>query len=309
MKAPPSNLPASIRARRLAHSREAGEDFGLILSRFAAERLLYRIAQSEHRNRFFLKGALLFALWEGNPHRPTRDVDLLGQGSSDVDELAAVFRTLCAMTVEPDGLEFDPASVQAFEIREDHHYDGVRVKLTATLSGARVDMQVDIGFGDAVTPPATEVSFPTLLDLPAPRLNVYPIETVIAEKLEALVSLGIANSRMKDFYDLAFVARRRALSASILVEAVRATFGRRRTTLPEALPIGLADEFAEDSEKIMQWSAFVRRARLSDATDLRSVVLLLREFLWPIVQYARIAEAAADTEGLLWAPGGPWRRA
>lgn len=204
---PLKNIAASVRQRLLERSRQRGEDFQFILSRYASERLLYRLSVSPHREGFVLKGALLFLLWGGELHRPTRDLDLLGFGDSSVAALEKVFRELCATTVEDDGLVFVAESVVAGQIREDQEYGGVRVKLVAMLERAKIPMQVDIGFGDAITPAARWHNYPTLLDAPPPRLRTYPRETVVAEKLEAMVSLGMSNSRMKDFYDVAVLAR------------------------------------------------------------------------------------------------------
>ena len=195
-------LNASVRARLLNQAKAANIEFGLMLTRFALERLLYRLSVSSHRDQFVLKGALLFDLWFDQPHRPTRDADLLGFGAADLSVLEATFREIREIPVA-DGIVFAPASVKAFEIRKDANYAGIRLTLTGELHGARCAVQVDIGFGDAVTPAVEEADYPAILaDLPAPRLRVYPRYTVIAEKLEAIVSLGITNSRMKDFFDL-----------------------------------------------------------------------------------------------------------
>ena len=198
----PWNLAASVRQRLLNRARERSEDFNHLLTRYANERLLFRLAESAHRDEFVLKGATLFELWHDAVYRATRDVDLLGFGEPAVERVQAVFRELCAVDVEPDGLRFLEGSVRAERIRDAQEYGGVRVRLTADLDGARIALQVDIGFGDIVTPGVVEAEFPTLLDFPAPRLRTYPRETVVAEKFEAVVRLGIANTRMKDFYDL-----------------------------------------------------------------------------------------------------------
>ena len=221
------NLNASIRARLLNQAKAANIEFGLMLTRFALERLLYRLSVSSHRDQFVLKGALLFDLWFDQPHRPTRDADLLGFGAADLSTLEATFREICEIPVA-DGIVFAPASVKAFEIRKDANYAGIRLTLTGELHGARCAVQVDIGFGDAVTPAVEEADYPAILaDLPAPRLRVYPRYTVIAEKLEAIVSLGITNSRMKDFFDLWVLTRQSELDPDILHQALIATFSRR----------------------------------------------------------------------------------
>lgn len=198
----PTNVGASVRARLLRLARERGEDFQLVLTRYASERLLYRLTSSRHASRFVLKGAALFTLWTGRAHRATRDLDLLGFGDSTEPHVRAVFADVLAGDVCDDGVRFDEDSLEVGPIREEQEYGGVRVVVIARIASAKVRLQVDVGFGDAVTPEAAMVEFPTLLDFPAPRLRAYPRETVVAEKVEAMVQLGLANSRMKDFYDL-----------------------------------------------------------------------------------------------------------
>jgi len=206
-RGPQKNLPASVRQRLLNLSRERGEDFNFTLTRYANERLLYRLARSPYRDQFVLKGAALFQVWSESLYRPTRDVDLLGFGDSTATGIGSVFHELCVLEVEPDGLRLLPDSVRAEEIRDQQEYGGLRVHLMADLDGAQIALQVDVGFGDAVTPGIEEADFPTLLDFPAPHLRTYPRETVIAEKFEAMVRLGIVNTRMKDFYDVWQLAR------------------------------------------------------------------------------------------------------
>ena len=228
----PSNKAASVRQKLLNRSREKGEDFQVLLNRYALERFLYRLSCSAHRDRFVLKGALLFVLWEGDLHRMTRDLDLLGYGSHAVGDLVQVVREVFEAEVEEDGLIFFTDQVGGALIREDQAYEGVRVIVPGRLGSARVRLQIDVGFGDAVTPGPVESTLPTLLDAPAPVLRTYPKETVVAEKLQAMVVLGIANSRMKDFYDIAHLAGHFAFDGSLLSEAIRATFERRRTSIP-----------------------------------------------------------------------------
>jgi predicted nucleotidyltransferase component of viral defense system len=189
-----ANRPASVRARLLNLAKKSGTDFNLMLVRFALERFLFRLSASGHADRFVLKGALLFTLWYALPHRATRDADLLGYGPSDNDSVAAAFRSVCQVDVD-DGIVFDPASVRVAEIRKDARYAGVRATMHAELAGARCVVQVDVGFGDVITPAPKKASYPVLLDdLPAPRLRTYPVETVIAEKLHAIAVLGMASS-------------------------------------------------------------------------------------------------------------------
>lgn len=281
---PPKNTSASVRQRLLDLSRQRGEDFQFILSRYAAERFLYRLGASPHRDRFVLKGALLFVLWKGALHRPTRDLDLLGFGDSDIAGLVTAFREICGTPVEDDGLVFVADSVSGENIRDEQEYGGVRIKIIAMLGNARIPMQVDVGFGDAITPGAAWCDYPTILDGSPPHLRAYPRETVVAEKLEAIVSIGMANSRMKDFYDLITLARNFEFTGPGLSTAIRETFRRRRTVLPTERPLGLSDEFASDASKRTQWSAFIRRQSIMDApSELADAIALVRAFVEPVL--------------------------
>ena len=228
------NLPASVRQRLTNIADARGEPFQRLLVEYGLERLLYRLSKSKHRDRFVLKGALLFSVWSDAPHRPTMDVDLMSAASADVAELIAIFNAVCATPVADDGLAFLPGSVRGEEIRETHAYAGVRIRLLATLGNAHIDLQVDVGFADAITPGPVELDYPTLLGFPPPHLRAYPRETVVAEKLEATVSLGMQNSRMKDFYDLWALARHLEFDGDMLANAIRNTFDRRKTVLPTA---------------------------------------------------------------------------
>ncbi len=297
-----SSSPASILARLLNLAKERGEDYNLLLNRFALERLLCRISASPQAGRFLLKGALLFALWYDEPHRPTRDADFLGFGPDGEENLVATFREVAAMDLG-DGIVFDPASVRADAIREDNSYGGTRIKLVGRIGSARCALQVDIAFGDAVTPAAETATYPTLLkDFPAPTLQVYPVYTVIAEKYQAMVMLGLANTRMKDFYDLGMIARRTQLEGAILARAIGATFARRGTTLPATRPPALTGVFSSDAAKARQWAAFLHRNRIA-ADTLAETVELLDRLLWPPTLVALARSHATAT----WLPsGGQW---
>ena len=298
------NVPASVRARLLNLAREQGEDFTSVLTRFTLERLMFRLASSDHAARFVLKGATLFAIWSDQPHRPTRDLDLLGFGVNDVTELVEVFKQVCVQDVEPDGLVFDPASVQGGLIREDRIYEGVRITMVATLTRARISVQVDVGFGDSVYPEPRSIAVPVLLDFPPPVLHAYAMETVVAEKLQAMVALGIVNNRMKDFYDIWVLARNNAFEGSVLSEAVRRTFERRRSPLPTSPPVALTSEFSNDPAKATQWRAFLDRGRLvAGEPGLDEVVEFLSGFLLPTLSLREKNNMAADAR---WPPGGPW---
>ena len=297
-----SNLPASILARLLTLAKARGDDYSLLLNRFALERLLCRVSLSSHADRFLLKGALLFALWYDDPHRPTRDADLLGFGPDDADNLIATFRAIAAMDLG-DGIMFDPESVRADAIREDNTYGGTRINLVARIGSARCALQIDVGFGDAVTPEAATVAFPTLLQgFQTPVLRVYPVYTVIAEKYQAMVMLGQANSRMKDFYDLAVIGRRTELDGATLAGAIAATFARRNTALPTERPLALTSQFSEDAMKVRQWQAFLNKNRLN-ADTLADTVALLNLLLWP----PTMAVAAQISVTTTWIPEpGKW---
>jgi predicted nucleotidyltransferase component of viral defense system len=254
-----TNTAASIRARLLNVAKAQGVDFNQVLIRFALERMLYRLSQSAHSERFLLKGALLFTLWYDMPHRATRDADLLGFGASDLISLGQTFRDIASVAVN-DGIEFDPDSVVTEEIRKEAGYAGARVLVSGELARARFKTQVDIGFGDAVTPGPLDATYPVLLtDLPAPQLRVYPVYTVIAEKLHAIVLLGMTNSRMKDYYDLSVLLERETLDVGLLAKAIRATFERRGLAIPVGRPVGLSDEFAEDASRQSLWRTFLKK--------------------------------------------------
>ncbi|MGA2701229.1 MAG: nucleotidyl transferase AbiEii/AbiGii toxin family protein [Isosphaeraceae bacterium] len=298
------DIASSVRQRLLDLSRTRNEDFQLIITRFASERLLYRLSQSNHAELFVLKGALLFALWTGRMLRPTRDVDLLGYGAPGAEDLAAIFREVCALELDhADGLRFHAESVTAEPIREDQEYEGIRIRFRVTLGRARIDLQVDVGFGDAVTPSPEIVDFPSLLGFPAPRIRAYPRETVIAEKYQAMVQLGIANSRMKDFFDIWVMAQEFPFDGKTLSEAIRATFQRRRTPVPALPPIALRSDFGGDDTKGFQWQAFTTRSGLRDAVPtLGSVVADLAAFLMPPSQ--AVVEGVQFSQQ--WKRGGPW---
>ena len=277
---------ASINARLLNLAKARGEDFNLVLTRYAIERFLYRLSVVPARDVYWLKGALLFDLWFDIPHRPTRDADFLGFGPADTEALATTIREICAVAAD-DGMEFDPASIAIEEIREDDRYGGLRVRLLGRLAKVRCTVQLDVGYGDAVTPGPEEAVYPILLDdQPPPRLRVYPRSSVAAEKLEAIVSLGMANSRMKDYFDLRALAHEGVLDARLLGDAIAATFQRRGTAVPVDVPLGLSDEFAHDTAKRAQWKAFLGKNRL-DAPTLDEVIVEVRRFVMEPLKLAR----------------------
>ena len=298
------NLAASVRDRLLNHARESKDELQLVLMRYGLERLLYRLSQSDYAGEFVVKGAMLFLVWTGEAHRSTKDLDLLALKSASTAHLETVFRAVLKMIVVDDGLIFLPDSVTAEPIRENDIYQGVRVTLEARLGNARIPLQVDVGFGDVVTPKAGKIIFPTLLEFPAPKVAVYPKETVIAEKFEIMVKLGLANSRMKDFYDIWTLCREFDFDGEVLSKAVRATFQRRQTALPSEFPTALSPEFCTDPSKQRQWEAFIKRGRLKVAEhNLAIVVGEIREFLGPVSS----AAANETTLKAYWTKGGGWK--
>jgi hypothetical protein len=301
-----TDIAASVRQRLLNVAREQGEDFQLVLTRFVLERLLYRLGCSDYRDQFILKGAMLFSLWGGMPHRATRDIDLLGFGENEIAGLVQMFHEICHTQVEDDGVMFLAETVRGVEIREDQEYDGIRITLEARLGTAKMPVQVDIGFGDAVTPAAESSVYPVMLDFPAPRLRNYPRETVVAEKFQAMVYLGMANSRMKDFYDIRFLSTEFSFTGDTLAKAIKATFVRRKTVLAEIVPLALTSEFSCDPGKQIQWRAFLKRtqSQVSQDLSLPEVITEIREFLVSPLQ----AAARGENFDFLWSPGGSWRR-
>lgn len=246
----PTNLPASVGDRLRILARKQGEQMQNVLNRYGLERWLYRLCQTPHRDRFVLKGAMLFTLWSEEPHRRTRDLDLLGFGVRGIPEWEQIFREICQIEVEPDGLKMLAETVRGEIIRVEEEYAGVRIRLLAMLGKARILMQIDVGFGDAVTPSPQEIAFPTMLDFPAPSLLAYRPETVIAEKFHAMVDHGLKNTRMKDYYDIWKLSQQFEFDGGVMVEAIGATFGRRQTVLPAGAPVALTDKFSLDPLKI-----------------------------------------------------------
>jgi len=299
----PRDMPASVRARLLNVAKLNNEAFDLVLVRFAIERLLYRLSQSQYRDSFVVKGAMMFQIWSNLSHRPTRDLDLLGTGEPDVDRFVEIFRHLCIQEVENDGLVFVADSVSATKIKEDEEYEGIRMKFDAFLGSARIPVQVDVGFGDAITPGSQLIVFPTVLELPAPQLQSYPKETVVAEKFQAMVMLGIANSRMKDFFDLFTLCTQFEFDGELVRQAISATFERRKTSIPTIPPLALTTEFSEDKQKSLQWKAFLRKTNLnSNDLSLSEVSDSLAGFLMPPAQ----AASQVMQFGKFWRPSDGW---
>jgi predicted nucleotidyltransferase component of viral defense system len=299
----PRNLAASVRQRLFNRAQERREDFGLVLTKYGLERFLYRLAQSKYRDQFVLKGALLFELWTHHPYRPTRDLDLEGQGENNITRIKQLFAEIISQPVENDGLVFDATSLRVARIKEEQEYEGLRVNFVARLERARIHLQVDIGFGDVILPAPEEIRYPSMLDFPSARLRAYPKEAVVAEKLEALVKLGIANTRMKDFYDLWKLSHEFDFDGALLSNAIKATFKRRGTEVPSGTPLALTDEFSHDSQKTKEWQAFKKKSDLdNDQPTLPTIATDLTRFLTPLLRAIYTSQHFA----LTWRKGGPW---
>jgi hypothetical protein len=295
------NLSASVRQRLLNLATKRKEDFGLVLSRYGMERFLYRLSTSPHRDLFVLKGALLLQVWTGETYRPTRDLDLLGKEMNL--SYQKIFSDVCSQDVEEDGLSFLSQTIRVERIRDEEAYEGVRVLLEARLGNVRIPLQIDVGFGDAIVPAPEDLEFPTLLTFPAPRLNAYPKECVVAEKFEAIVKLGMANSRMKDFYDLWVLAQRFQFESATLAAAIQATFATRETVLPTSLPLALQTDFYKLPRKQTQWKAFLRKSGLNAESSLEVTIRVVREFVMPIME----GISKGNRKKKIWQAGGPWK--
>lgn len=296
------NIAASVRQRLLNEARATGRPFNEILQYFAMERFLYRLSRSPHRDRFVLKGALMLAIWDVSFTRPTRDIDLLAHVAYDLDRIVAIVQDVCRQETEPDGMNFDPESVRGEPIVEEAEYGGIRVRFQGSLGTARVSMQLDVGFGDAVVPAPITADYPTILNLPVPRIRGYTRESIIAEKFHTMVRRGLLNSRMRDFFDVWVLSRQFDFDGKILAAAVRETFARRDLDVT-ARPVARTEEFATDTTKAAQWLGFLRNSRLDTAPhDLAEVVQAIAIFLGPI---AKALHEGREFDGL-WRAPGPW---
>ena len=296
------NISASIRQRLLTKARKTGRPFSELLQYFAMERFLYRLSNSPYADNFILKGALMLTVWEAPLTRPTMYIDFLGRIENRVETLVRVTREICQQDVNPDGIVFDVGNIDAERIAEDADYEGIRIRFRGSLDTARFVIQLDIGFGDIIVPSPELMNYPTILDLPAPQLRGYSRESTIAEKFEAMVKLGILNSRMKDFFDIWLLSHQFDFEGAILAEAITKTFSTRGTKIP-AEPLALTDAFAEDTTKATQWRGFVRRNRLSEAPkDFSEIIVSIGAFLKPISE----SLAGGRVFKSIWKAPGPW---
>lgn len=304
MKEKDEQIIASVRQRLINLSKKRDEDPNLVFIRYAIERFLYRLSCSKQSEKFILKGAMLWAVWVGKPHRPTKDLDLLGFGDASADALRAIFSEICKIAVEPDGLTFNPDTIQITEIREELEYPGQRIKLESRMGNARINIQIDIGFGDSIVPDPVEIDYPTLLNMPSPHIRVYPMETVVAEKLETVVSKGILNSRMKDFYDLRSLSQNFEFNGSSLTKAIKATFNRRGTSIPSDYPVSFTEEFYANPDKQVQWQAFLKTSKLeNEKLEFSEVVNDIQRFLMPPLSAATNDRSFVKN----WPAGGQWQ--
>ena len=298
------NVAASVRDRLKTVMATTGQDYNTLLIRYTIERFLFRLSESEFRNRFVLKGALLFALWNETPHRATRDLDLLGFGDSSAEELEGVFAKICLCPVPDDGVIFDSASVKAEPIRAQELYVGLRLNIQGMIGSARTLLQIDVGFGDATAVQPVEVEFPSLLeDMPAAKIRAYRMESALAEKYEAAVTLGLLNSRMKDYYDFYFLGNHCAFDGQELTDSIRATFERRGTVLAQEIPVGFSAAFWSDPGRQAMWKAFWKKSvKLDPMLSLEQVVSFAAGFLLP----PALAAAEGRSFNTAWKPGGSW---
>jgi len=286
MRSARDGLARSLQAKLSQQAKRIGADPNLVLTRYAVERYLYRLSRSTYTEKFVLKGALLMFAWMGDTFRPTRDADMLGFGDLAPESLAKIFAELCAVPVEPDAMTYLADTLRLEPIRHDDDYGGHRVTLMARMGAARLRVQVDIGIGDAVVPAPEWIEYPSLLDLPKPRLRAYTPATVIAEKFHAITVLGMLNSRLKDYYDLYSLSQGCDATSAAISKAIKATFRRRNTVVPDAWPIGLTSEFAGDAAKQRQWNAFLEKSRVPGPT-LAQVIDAIRRLLSEPLEFAR----------------------
>lgn len=277
------NVAASIRQRLLNKAKENSRPFNEILQYYGLERFLYRLSASKYTDKFILKGALLFTVWRQSEIRSTVDIDLLGTSSNEPEAIVKIFQNICKVKVEDDGLRFDNSSITTEQIAVDADYQGLRVQLYGYLGTARIRIQVDIGFSDVITPGPETCDYPTILDLPEPRLNCYNKETMIAEKLQAMVKLDILNSRMKDIYDIWVLSRRFEFKSISLKNSINNTFKRRETEVTENITT-FTERYYQNDEKLKQWQGFLRKSRVSDVPqNLGDIICDIKVFLEPVL--------------------------
>jgi len=298
------NIAASVHQLLLNEAKKTSRTFNEVLQHYAIERFIYRLSKSHHSKRFVLKGALMFYVWCGPASRPTMDLDLLGKIDNNIESIIAVIKDAMEVDVEPDGILFNPETITATRITEDVEYEGVRVRLQGNLGNARVSLQIDIGFGDVIVPGPSKVKYPVLLDFPSPELYGYSMESVIAEKFEAMTKRGILNSRMKDFYDIWMLSRMFNFKGTVLADAIRMTFQNRNTVLSINQAV-FDPEFINDPTKNTQWQAFIRKSKIKEALNsFHEVSKEIQIFIKPIIDSLIEGKAFQGT----WDAPGPWQK-
>ena len=304
MKKDVVNIPASIRARLQNKAKETNRPFAEILQYYGMERFLYRFSKSKYADKFILKGALLFTAWQIPERRTTLDIDFLARYDNQVASIEAVVKDVCGISVEPDGLVFDAKTIQGRKIKEDADYEGVRIKFIGFLERARIPMQIDVGFGDIIFPKTRAIDYPAILNLPKPHLKGYPAESVISEKFEAMVKLGLLNSRMKDFFDIWLMLHQFELSGANLAQALKKTFAHRKTELPQKRPLFVEEIYDEKSDRQILWKAFLRKGDIKNAPEKLNVTAKeIENFL--IVPISSINKGAEFSGS--WRAPGSWK--
>lgn len=298
------NIEASVRSRLQNKAKETNRPFAEILQYYGMERLLYRFSQSNYADKFILKGALMFTVWEIPERRTTLDIDFLARFDNQVTAIEKVVKDICKVRVPADGLTFDPDTISGQKIKEDADYEGVRIKFRGFLERSRIPMQIDVGFGDIVYPKTKVIDYPVILDFPKPHLKGYPAESVISEKFEAMVKLGLLNSRMKDFYDIWLMMRQFDFIGSNLAEALKRTFGHRKTDLPKAPPLFAEEIYDEKSDRQTLWKAFLRKGDIKHTPEKLVIIAKgIEEFL------IKPLDAVNKGNGFNkeWKAPGPWK--
>ncbi len=297
------NIAASVHQRLLNKSKESARPFNELFQYYAIERFLYRLFRSSYAEKFILKGALMLMVWEVPAFRSTMDIDMLGKMKNSTNAIIAMVRDVCLQEVESDGIVFEPNSVRGQVITEEADYEGVRVHFRGSLDNARITIQLDVGFGDVVIPPPEMMTFPTILDMPAPQIRGYSKESTIAEKFEAMVRRGIMNSRMKDFWDIRLLSRRFDFDGKTLAAAIAETFAARHTVIPPD-PVAFTDVFVQDKTKQSQWKAFLRKNRMvGDPDTFKDAVAAVSLFLKPVL----VCLVNDRPVPAIWKAPGPWQ--
>lgn len=305
MKNDVKNIEASVRARLQNKAKETNRPFAEVLQYYGMERFLYRFSLSSYADKFILKGALMFTAWQIPDRRTTLDIDFLAYFDNKIVSIEKVIKDVCKVTAEEDGLRFDPDTVTGQKIKEDADYQGVRVKFTGFLERSRIPMQIDIGFGDIVYPKVRVIDYPVILDFPKPHLKGYPVESVVSEKFEAMIRLGMLNSRMKDFFDVWTMMRCFDFKGNVLVGALKKTFDHRKTALPEKKPLFAQEIYDENSDRQKLWKAFLIKGEIKHAPDeLKAVAQDIEAFLIKPIEFLAQGKAF-DGE---WNAPGPWKQ-